>query len=90
MKEKIKRVKKIFKEYRPDKNSTETGRGEKLAWKIKPKKDHTEVKLRFDKEFEQDDVTITVRIGSEVNYFNSPSGMKDVIKSASFGATKRF
>jgi len=87
---KIKTVKQVIKDFRPDKNNVQLPDGTNLAWKIKPGTKSTKFGLTFDKNFADTDVEITVKIGGEVNYFNSPKGVKDVITSASFCATKKF
>lgn len=79
-----------LKKYRPDKNSTILEDGSELKWKVKPGKEMAKVNLEWNKNFIEDDVEITVKIGNEVNYFSSPKGVKDIIKSAEFGATKKF
>ena len=76
--------------YRPDKNSINFGEDGELKWKIKPSKEKTKFNLEWNKEFSEDDVEITVKIGGEVSHFMSPKGTKDVITSAEFGAIKNF
>jgi hypothetical protein len=79
------------KKYRPDKNSVKFGEdGGELKWKVKPGAEKTKFNLEWNKNFEEDDVEITVKIGGEVNYFTSPKGTKDIIQSAEFSATKKF
>lgn len=93
MKEKIKqKINEIkgLKKYRPDKNSVCFDNGSELGWQIKPKKDKTEFNFEFDRNFENQNVRVFVEIGGEVQYFDSPSGIKDVVTKAKFGGTLKF
>ena len=86
----IKDTKEIVEKFRPDKNSIRLNDGGELSWKVKPGKDKTKFGFELSKDFTEEDVEIMIKIGGEVNYFNSPQGVKDVIQSAEFSATKKF